>query len=384
MMRNHKIIAALAGVALLGSMAACTEPAPAPPAPPPATSTDAPAPPPPTVSTPEVGFPADSAIGVSLPQKTSENWVRAENMFNEGLKAAGFKQIVQFADGGVTEQQAQISAMIEQNVQALVIGAIDGSQLGEQLSAAKAKGAYVIAYDRLLMNTPDVDLYVAYDPYRVGELQGEALIKGLTEKGCNPCNIELIAGSADDANSTPFFNGAMSKLQAKITDGSYVVVSGQTEFTQVATDGWLAQNAQNRFDTLLAAHYNTAVLDGVLSPNDTLARAALTAISSAGKPQVVITGQDSEVESIKLILEGKQYSTINKDTGVLVNKNIDIIKGLQKGTQPTPNGEALDNGKIKVPVVYLDPIIVTAENVCTAYEGDTVVQEVLQQSGKCN
>ncbi|MDR1767154.1 MAG: sugar-binding protein [Propionibacteriaceae bacterium] len=329
------------------------------------------------------GFAADATIGVALPQKTSENWVRAEDMFNEGLAAAGFNKIVQFADNGVTEQQSQISAMVEQDAKVIVVGAIDGSQLGDQLASAKAKGAYIIAYDRLLKNTDAVDLYVAYDPYRVGELQGQALIDGLTAKGCKPCNIELIAGSADDANSTPFFEGAMSKLQPKIDAGDYVVRSGQTSFTQVATEGWLAQNAQTRFDNLLAANYADATLDGVLSPNDTLARAALTAVDSAGKPGIIITGQDSEVESIKLILDGKQYSTINKDTGVLVNKVIEIIKGLQAGTQPTTNGDPLDNGVIKVPVVYLDPVIVTKDNICTAYTGDTVVQKVLDESGKC-
>ncbi|MDR1833266.1 MAG: substrate-binding domain-containing protein, partial [Propionibacteriaceae bacterium] len=114
------------------------------------------------------GFAEDATIGVALPQKTSENWVRAENMFNEGLSAAGFNQIVQFADNGVSEQQSQIAAMVEQDAKVIVVGAIDGSQLGEQLSAAHAKGAYVIAYDRLLKNTDAVDLYVAYDPYRVG------------------------------------------------------------------------------------------------------------------------------------------------------------------------------------------------------------------------
>ncbi|HSN37437.1 MAG TPA: sugar ABC transporter substrate-binding protein, partial [Arthrobacter sp.] len=57
-------------------------------------------------------FPKDSMIGVALPQKTSENWVLAETLFNDGLTEAGFKPDVQFANGGVSEQQNQISAMI--------------------------------------------------------------------------------------------------------------------------------------------------------------------------------------------------------------------------------------------------------------------------------
>ena len=57
-------------------------------------------------------FPKDSLIGVSLPQKTSENWVLAENLFKTDLAGAGFKADVQFANGGVGEQQNQIQSMV--------------------------------------------------------------------------------------------------------------------------------------------------------------------------------------------------------------------------------------------------------------------------------
>lgn len=124
------------------------------------------------------GFAADATIGVALPQKTSENWVLAEQLFNDGLTDAGFKPIVQFANSGVTEQQNQIQAMVEQGASVIVVGAIDGSQLGTQLEAAKDSGASVIAYDRLVKNTDAVDMYVAFDNFQVGVLQGQALLQG--------------------------------------------------------------------------------------------------------------------------------------------------------------------------------------------------------------
>ena len=99
---------------------------------------------------PRPGFPANAVIGVALPQKTSENWVLAEQLFNDGLSAAGFQGDVQFANGGVSEQQNQISAMVTKGAKVIVVGAIDGSQLGTQLKAAKDAGATVIAYDRLV------------------------------------------------------------------------------------------------------------------------------------------------------------------------------------------------------------------------------------------
>ncbi|MDN4480352.1 substrate-binding domain-containing protein [Demequina muriae] len=324
----------------------------------------------------EVCIEEGAAIGVALPQKTSENWVLAEQLFNDGLTEAGFEPIVQFGNSGVTEQQNQISAMLEQDAQVIVVGAIDGSQLGSQLEAAHEAGAPVIAYDRLVLNTDAVDAYIAFDNFRVGELQGEALLQGLAErKGEGPYNIELIAGSSDDANSTPFFEGAMSILQPKIDDGTLTVVSGQTTFEQAATAGWQAQNAQSRMDTIMSGSYSgDTELHGILSPNDTLARAALTSVDQAGKDTPVITGQDSEVESVTSIVAGEQYSTIYKDTRQLVAQTIASIEELAAcGEIPVNDTEQYDNGVKVVPAFLLDPQIVTQENAAEVYADDATL-----------
>ena len=137
---------------------------------------------------------------------------------------------------------------------------------------------------------------------------------GMAKKKANgPYNIELFAGSPDDANAKVFFEGAMSVLKPKIDDGTLKVVTGQATFEQAVTQGWKAENAQNRMDTLLQS-YKSAELDGVLSPNDTLARAIITSVKAAGKPIPVVTGQDAEIASVKLVADGVQQSTIFKDT----------------------------------------------------------------------
>ncbi|WP_113717034.1 substrate-binding domain-containing protein [Arthrobacter dokdonensis] len=321
------------------------------------------------------GFAANSLIGVALPQKTSENWVLAEKLFNDGLTQAGFKGDVQFANGGVSEQQNQISAMVAKGAKVIIVGAIDGGQLGTQLKQAKDAGATVIAYDRLLLNTPNVDYYVAYDNFKVGELQGQALLDGMkAKKPTGPYNIELFAGSPDDANAKVFFDGAMKVLQPKIDDGTLKVVSGQKSFEQAVTQGWKAENAQKRMDSLLVGSYGSAALDGVLSPNDTLARAIITSVKAAGKPVPTVTGQDSEVESVKSIMAGEQYSTINKDTTALVNHAIEMVKDLQKGTKPEINDpSSYNNGTKVVPAFLLVPKIVTKANAAEQYANDKVL-----------
>ncbi|GAB7046088.1 substrate-binding domain-containing protein [Catenuloplanes indicus] len=320
------------------------------------------------------GFAADSLIGVALPSKTSENWVLAGDLFTNGLKEAGFTGDVQYAGASTTvaDQQNQISSMITKGAKVIIIGATDAAQLSAQVDAAHAEGIKVIAYDRLIKGTANVDYYVAFDNFKVGELQGQALLEGMKKKKPNgPYTIELFSGSSDDNNSGVFFDGAMSVLQPEIDKGNVVVGSGQTQVTQTATDGWKAENAQRRMDSLLTSTYGSKTLDGVLSPNDTLARAIITSVKGAGKPIPVVTGQDSEVESVKSIMAGEQYSTINKDTRNLVKASIDMVKALQSGAAPQVNDTTSYNNGVKVvPAYLLPPVIVTKDNAAEAYAND--------------
>ena len=118
------------------------------------------------------GFAADATIGVALPDKTSENWVLAGQLFTDGLTEAGFKPDVQYAPASntVPEQQNQITSMVTNGAKVIIIGAKDGSQLSAHVEAAHDAGATVIAYDRLILITEAVDYYLAFDNFKVGQL----------------------------------------------------------------------------------------------------------------------------------------------------------------------------------------------------------------------
>ncbi|WP_305784122.1 sugar ABC transporter substrate-binding protein [Symbioplanes lichenis] len=320
------------------------------------------------------GFEANSVIGVALPAKTSENWVLAGDLFTNGLKEAGFQADVQYAGASTTvaDQQQQITAMTTKGAKVIIIGATDAAQLSTQVAAAHAAGAKVIAYDRLILNTPDLDYYVAFDNRKVGQLQGQALLDGMKAKKPNgPYTIELFSGSPDDNNAGVFFQGAMDVLQPEIDKGNVVVGSGQKDVKQTAIQGWKAEGAQARMDQLLTSTYGSKELDGVLSPNDTLARAIIQSIKSRGKTVPVVTGQDSEVESVKSIMAGEQYMTINKDTRNLVKESINMVKALQGGQEPQINDtKSYNNGNKVVPTYLLPPVAVTKANAAEAYAND--------------
>jgi putative multiple sugar transport system substrate-binding protein len=310
-------------------------------------------------------------IGVAMPTKTSERWIDDGANVQKELEALGYKVDVQFANDKVPDQQQQIEAMLNNGAKALIIASIDGTALTQQLADAGKDGVKVIAYDRLINGSPNVDYYVTFDNNKVGIQQGTSLLTGLgildaagKDTGKTDVkNIELFAGSPDDNNAQFFFKGAMSVLQPYIDKGTLKVVSGQTTFSQVATQQWKQETAQARMETILNGFYSGKKLDGVLSPYDGLSRGILSAVKSASIPNPIVTGQDAEKPSDKLIMDGTQYSTIFKDTRLLGGTAAKMVDALMNGQQPEVNDTETYNNTVKVVPAYLhESVIITKEN----------------------
>jgi putative multiple sugar transport system substrate-binding protein len=325
-------------------------------------------------SAPASQAPADTLVGVSMPTQTSERWIADGNNVKQKLEAAGYKVSLQFANNDIPTQSQQIDQMITQGAKVLIVAAIDGTAISSQLQAAKDQNIPVISYDRLIRNSPNVDFYVTFDNFQVGVAQANALLTGLGIKNedgsqgsaTGPFNIELFAGSLDDNNAFFFFNGAMSVLQPLIDSGTLKVTSGQTAIEQVAILRWEQETAQKRMEDLLTSTYNSgAKLNGVLSPYDGISRGIITALQNAGygpnldspNPLPVVTGQDAEIASVKLISDGVQSSTIFKDTRLLADQAVAAAQAYLGGGQPQPNDtKTYDNG-VKVVPSYLLPVV---------------------------
>jgi putative multiple sugar transport system substrate-binding protein len=316
-------------------------------------------------------------IGVTMPTKVSERWIKDGDSVKSQLEALGYKVDLEYAQNDIPTQTQQLDNQITKGAKLLIIASIDGKALTTQLENAKAANIPVISYDRLLLDSPNVDYYATFDNEKVGEQQATSLLTGLkllnadgskgTAKG--PFNVELFAGSPDDNNATFFFNGAMKVLKPYMEAGTLVVKSKQTDFKTISILRWDPATAQKRMEDLLTSTYKGgAKVDGVLSPYDGLSIGILSALKSNGygtsaQPYPIVTGQDAELASVKSIIAGEQYSTIYKDTRQLAKTAVSMADAILKGQKPEVNNTTdYDNGKKVVPSMLLQSVVVDKTN----------------------
>src|SRR6187399_1923340 len=277
-------------------------------------------------------FAQDKAtIGISMPTKSSARWIDDGNNMVKVLKERGYQNDLQYADDDIPNQLAQVENMVTKGAKVLVIAAIDGTTLSDVLQKAADKGVKVIAYDRLIKGSKNVDYYATFDNYQVGVLQASYIENALKLKeGKGPYNIELFGGSPDDNNAFFFYNGAMSVLKPYIDSGKLVVRSNQLGMDKVSTLRWDGAVAQARMDNLLSAYYTKDRVDAVLSPYDGLSIGIISSLKGVGygsaqHPMPVVTGQDAEVPSVKSILKKEQTSTVFKDTRELAKVTVGMV-----------------------------------------------------------
>ena len=318
-------------------------------------------------------------VGISMPTKSLERWNRDGSYLEEQFKKEGYDVEITYSDNDTDQQVNDIQNMISDNVDILVVAAIDGDTLSTVLADAKDQNIPVISYDRLIMNTDAISYYVSFDNYKVGQLQGQYIIDTLKLDGSKKkYNMEVTAGDPADNNATFFYNGAMDTLKKYIDDGTVKIVSKQQDFESVATQQWSTDEALNRMQNILSSYYADGKnqLDIALCSNDSTALGVTQAIESdyAGKNTPLITGQDGDVANLKNILDGKQAMTVYKAVANEAVVTLKLVKSVLDGNTPDESltkefdcecsydTDSYDNGTGKIPSYLLTPEVITKDN----------------------
>ena len=301
-------------------------------------------------------------IALLLPEtKTARYESKDRPLFEAKVKAlcSDCQIIYSNANQDASAQQSQAEAALTNGAKVLVLDAVDGAAAAAIANKAKQSNVPVISYDRLILNTPNVNFYISFDNQAVGKLQGMSLLQALGSKA-NP-SIVMINGAPTDNNAKLFKQGAHSVLDGKVTIAK-----------EYDTPDWSPDQAQNEMTQALTALANK--LDGVYAANDGTGGGAIAAMKAAGlKPLPPVTGQDAELAAIQRILIGEQYMTVYKaiapEAEGAAELAVDLVNGTAVPSSMT-NGKTVNNGNKDVPSVLLTPVAVTKDTIKTTVVAD--------------
>ena len=302
-------------------------------------------------------------IGLCFDSFVIERWLRERDTFVTAAKELGAKVNVQNANGDVKEQISQIDYLISQNVDVIVIIAVDCEAISDAVKRAKNKGISVISYDRLIKNV-DADLYISFDNETVGRDMGKAMKHALPHGG----KIFEINGSSADDNVIRVEKAFKQEISEAGID---IVYSDYCK-------GWSAKAAGEYVEKALEKYPD---VDGIMCGNDDLASEVARVLSEnrlSGK--VALIGQDADLLACQRIVEGTQKMTEFKKVEELAKTAAYFAVKIAKGEKYYKAGDSgqkkendekssdyiatkkIDNDKSLVPYYSLKPVMVTKSN----------------------
>lgn len=286
-------------------------------------------------------------IGMSFDSFVIERWERDKDVFVSTAKELGAEVNVQNANGDIEKQKEQINYFIKKGMDVIVIVCIDSDSLSDEIKKIKDAGIKVIAYDRLI-NNADVDLYISFDNKRVGTLMGEAFVEKRLPEG----KVLMIGGSPTDNNVKMVEEGFLEVMEA----------NGLSVVDSIHCIGWRAETAAD----YIYDHENVvSQVDAIMCGNDNVAALTIRALAEtrlAGN--ILVTGQDADLDACQRIVEGTQLMTVYKPFEKLAERAAECAIALaEKKVIEGEDVTTINDGKYDVPYIGLEPISVTRDNI---------------------
>ncbi len=288
-------------------------------------------------------------IGFSMDTLKEERWIKDRDLFKKAVEDLGAEIIIRASNGDDSLQISQAEKMISDGIDVLVIVPHNAEAAAAIVNKAHQAGIKVLSYDRLVKNA-DIDLYVSFDNERVGELQAIEMLKH-APKG----KYVYIGGAATDNNAHLLKKGTYQVLQPYIDKGDITITFDQW------TEDWAPANAYVNMKQALKSNNNGVA--AVIAANDATAGGAIQALTEQGlNGQVPVAGQDAELAGVQRVAKGTQTMTVYKSIDLLANRAAELAIKLAKGERIDVN-RTVNNGKIEVPSILLNPIAVVESNI---------------------
>jgi D-xylose transport system substrate-binding protein len=297
---------------------------------------------------------ATPLVAFLLPENVTARW---EGSDKPTFKAAltklvpGVRIDVVNALNDSAKQQAQAEAELTKGASVLVIAAVDQKAAAVIVKKAHAQGVPVIAYDRLIRNSP-LAYYVSFDSVAVGRAEALWMVAH-TKAGAR---LVIINGSPTDDNAHLVNQGIHKIVDPLFKSGARIKVAEQW------TPGWEPSRAQVEMEQILTKANNQ--VDGVISANDGMSGGIISALKAQGlQGKVKTTGQDASLEGLQNVVLGYQGVSVFKDFRLQAPAAAQIASAILHNAKPTNINATVSNGQVKVPSVMLKVVPIDSGNI---------------------
>ncbi|MEY9487409.1 D-xylose transport system substrate-binding protein [Streptomyces calvus] len=313
----------------------------------------------------------DITVGLLLPDRDTARFEKFDYpLIKERISSLTNKQgkvVYANAEGSEKRQSEQFRKMVADDVDAIVVDAVDAEAVEPDVRRAKDAGIAVIAYDRLAQGP--IDAYVSHDNELVGQVQGRALVNALGD-AAEKSKVVMMNGEPADPNTALFKKGALSEL-----DGHVDIVKSYD------TTKWLPEVAAENMRKAIK-EVGLGNVAAVYSANDGMAGAVIEALEDAGATELPpVTGQDADLAAVQRIVAGTQYMTVYKSFLLEATGAADMA--VAKVQDRSIQFDALARERVDsptqrdIPAMLVPVVALTRENI-----EDTVIQDAVYTVGE--
>ncbi len=255
-------------------------------------------------------------IGFSVSTQNNPFFVKMADSVKAEAAKQGVEVKIVDAQNDPAKQANDISDLIQQHVDVLIVNPVDSAAVGNSVISANEAKIPVITVDRS-SDSGDVATHIASNNIKGGEMAADFLVQKLGE-GAEVAELEGIPGaSATRERGEGFHNIADNKLK---------VLAKQSADFDRSKGLTVAEN-------MIQAN---AGIKAIFAHNDEMALGAISAAKSANK-NIMIVGFDGTEDGMKAVEDGDLVATIAQQPDKMGEMGVDAAVKLVKGESVEKN-----------------------------------------------
>lgn len=292
----------------------------------------------------------ETKIGLLIPAGEGFRWPVDQAYVEKAAKEKGIEVVTRIANNDENLQLKQATELLELGVDVLIVVAANGNTAAAIVRDAHDYNVPVIGYDRLIKNS-DLDYFVTFEGAQIGSLMIDYALQHKPEG-----NYVLLWGDPSDVNAL-FIKEAQEKILKPSIDNGKINIVYKT-----FVEDWSMENAYHISKNVL--NLSGKKIDAIITSYDGLAIGALKAMEELDYGgDVILTGQDAELASVKAVKDGKMSLTVYKSIKQIAGASVELAEKLAQNKKVSNATGKINNGRKDVPTIFLKPVAVTKENI---------------------